>query len=381
MCTAVAAFATYFDDLEDPREAQGQLHPFFDILMITICAVICGADSWVAVEAFGQAKADWFRTFLTLPNGIPSHDTYRRLFMLLDKEAFGAGFTKWIQGIEQITSGQVIAIDGKTARASHDNSPFSRATHMVSAWATSNGLVLGQVAVPEKTNEILAIPELLYLLDLTDCLVTMDALGCQREIAEQIIDQGGDYLLATKNNQPFLHEDIAHLFELGLATGFKNLAYGYAAQESQEHGRHEKRSCWALSDRGWLTYLRNKKHWPKLTTIAMVKSERRIGEEIQTCTRYYISSLGKDLDMDATRILMASRAHWQIENQLHWVLDVGFNEDTNRVRCGNGQANLSILRHIALNLLRKETSYKAGIKNKRLRAGWDHDYLLKVLGG
>ena len=379
MDTSVAAFAAYFDDMEDPRKSRGQLHLFFDILMIAICAVICGADNWVAVETFGKAKAEWFHTILKLPNGIPSHDTYRLLFMLLDKNAFGACFTNWIQAIEQITTGQVIAIDGKTARASHDGNKFKKATHMVSAWATTNGLVLGQVAVPDKTNEILAIPELLYLLNLTDCLVTIDALGCQKEIAEQIVDQGGDYLLMAKGNQPYLHEDIAHLFDEGLATNFKSLDHGYASDESQGHGRHEKRSCWTLSDRGWLTYLRNKRQWSKLTTIAMVKSERRIGEEIQTCTRYYISSLDKDLDMDATRILHASRSHWQIENQLHWVLDVSFNEDTNRVRRGNGQANLSILRHIALNLLRREKSFKVGIKNKRLRAGWDHDYLLKVL--
>ena len=381
MDTSVAAFAAYFSDLEDPRESRGQLHLFFDILMIAICAVICGADSWVAVETFGKAKKEWFQTILKLPNGIPSHDTYRRLFMLLDKDVFSVCFTNWIQGIEQITSGQVIAIDGKTACASHGESKFTRAMHMVSAWAVTNGLVLGQVAVPEKTNEILAIPELLYLLNLTDCLVTIDALGCQKEIAEQIVDQGGDYLLMAKGNQPYLHEDIAHLFDNGLATNFKSLDYGYACQESHGHGRHEKRSCWTLSDKGWLTYLRGIREWPRLMTIAMVKSERKVGEELQTCTRYYISSLDKDLKSDATRILRASRSHWQIENKLHWVLDVSFNEDTNRVRKGNGQANLTVLRHIALNLLRKEKSFKAGIKTKRQRAGWDQDYLLKVLKG
>ena len=274
----------------------------------------------------------------------------------------------WIQAIVNLLPGQVIAIDGKTARASHEGSNAFTATHMVTAWATANGVALGQVAVADKSNEITAIPDLLYLLELTGCLVTIDAMGCQKEIATQIVAQGGDYLLATKRNQPNLHEDIEHLFTLGHETGFKNLTVGYACSESNGHRRQERRQCWTLNDKGWLTYLRNRKAWSSVRTIAMVRSERTVGAETTVCDRYYISSL----DQQADRILVASRAHWQIENQLHWCLDVAFDEDHSRARWGNGQANLVVLRQMALMMLRREKSLKVGIKTKRLRAGWDH---------
>jgi predicted transposase YbfD/YdcC len=346
-----------------------------DIVAIAICAIICGADTWVDVAMYGRIKEDWLRQFLRLPHGIPSHDTFGRVFAALDGEQFQACFMQWVQAIVNILPGQVVAIDGKTACASHNGPDPSIATHMVSAWATANGVTLGQVAVAEKSNEITAIPELLYLLDLKGCLVTIDALGCQKEIAEQIVAQDGDYLLAVKSNQPHLHEDITHLFDNALATKFKSLEYDYACEESKGHGRQERRSCWTLADRGWLTYLRKRRDWPTMQTIALVRCERRIGKETTICDRYYISSVMHQ----AGRLLAASRAHWHIENRLHWCLDVAFNEDKSRVRKGYGQANLVILRQLALTLLRRDKTLKVGIKAKRLRAALDQDYLLKVL--
>lgn len=372
-----ATIAVHFSNLDDPRRAAGRRHRLMDIIAIAICATICGADNWIAIAGFGEAKEAWLRTFLALPHGIPSHDTFRRVFAILDKEQFQECFMTWVQAIAEIIPGQVIAIDGKTARGSHDGQNAFQATHTVTAWGTANGVALGQVTVSDKSNEITAIPELLYLLELSGCLVTIDAMGCQKEIATQIVAQKGDYLLATKKNHPNLHEDIAHLFDNGLATNFKSLDHGYACQESQGHGRIERRQCWTLCDKGWLTYLRKRDEWPSMQTIAMVRSERTVGEETTVCDRYYISSLVQQAD----RILVASRAHWQIENQLHWCLDVAFDEDRSRTRWGNGQASLVVLRQMALMLLRKEKSLKAGIKTKRPRAGWDNKYLLKVLTG
>ena len=370
-----ASIMVHFSDLDDPRRAAGRRHHLMDIIAIAICATICGADNWFALAEFGQAKEEWLRTFLALPHGIPSHDTFRRVFAIMDKDQFQECYMAWIQAIVEIWPGQIVAIDGKTARASHEGQDVSQATHTVTVWGTTNGVALGQVTVADKSNEITAIPDLLYLLELSGCLVTIDAMGCQKEIAEQIVAQGGAYLLATKKNHPHLHEDISHLFDLGHATGFKNLTVGYACSESSGHGRYERRQCWTLSDQGWLTYLRNRKAWPSMMTIAMVRSERSVGEETSICDRYYISSLVHE----AERILVASRAHWQIENKLHWCLDVAFDEDRSRARWGNGQANLVVMRQMALMLLRKENSLKAGIKTKRLRAGWDNGYLLKVL--
>ena len=375
--TALGSLTVHFGDLDDPRQASGRRHRLLDIIAIAICATICGADNWVAIAAFGRAKESWLRTFLSLEHGIPSHDTFRRVFALLDAEQFQESFMAWVAAIVQVLPGQVIAIDGKTARAAHDGSDASTATHMVTAWATANGVALGQVAVADKSNEITAIPDLLYQLQLKGCLVTIDAMGCQKEIATQIVAQEGDFLLATKQNQPHLHEDIVHLFEIGHATAFKNLEVGYASMESSGHGRQEYRQCWTLNDQGWLTYLRNRRAWSAVRTIAMVRSERTISGETSVYDRYYISSL----DHQPERILLASRAHWCIENQLHWCLDVAFDEDHNRTRWANGQANLVVLRQMALTLLRREKTDKTGIKTKRMRAGWDNDYLLKVLTG
>jgi predicted transposase YbfD/YdcC len=339
--------------------------------------VICGADSWVEIEEFGKAKIDWFRTFLELPNGIPSHDTFGRVFAVLDPDQFRRGFVSWIQAISRITDGEIVAFDGKTLRRSHDNSLGKAAIHMVSAWASTNRLVLGQLKVDEKSNEITAIPELLRLLALKGCIVTIDAMGCQTEIAQTITDQGGDYVLALKGNQGSLHREVQDLIAYAQETNFEAIAHDFHETVEKGHGRIEVRRHWIISELEFIEYLNPDGAWAGFKSIGMVEAERQIGDETTCETRYYISSLSGD----AQEFGQAVRAHWGIENSLHWVLDIAFREDESRVRKGNGPQNLAILRHIALNLLRHEKSAKCGIKAKRLKAGWSEEYLLKVLSG
>ena len=367
---SVSTIAKHFGKLEDPRIDRTKLHLLSDILTIAICAVICDADGWVDVENYGVSKHTWLATFLPLPNGIPSHDTFGRVFARIDPQQFQACFIRWMRDIYRVTNGEVVPIDGKTLRHSFDPELGLSPIHMVSAWATSNRLVLGQLKVDDKSNEITAIPALLKTLDIAGCVVTIDAIGCQKSIARQIIEQSGDYVLALKANQETLYADVRALLDHLIATGDADLDYYETSEEN--HGRIEVRRYWTTSR---LDTLRSRDAWHKLQTIGAVEAERSTNGETTTERRYYILSLPST----AKTFGNAVRSHWEIENVVHWVLDIAFREDECRIRMGHGPENFAVLRHIALNLLRQETTFKGSIKSKRHRAGWNESYLKKVL--
>lgn len=366
-----------FGKIKDPRINRTKRHNLLDIIVIAILAVICGADNWVDIEMFGNARKEWLKKIVRIPNGIPSHDTFGRVFALLNPKEFRSCFMEWVKMISALTGGQVIAIDGKQLRGSQDTENGKEAIYMVSAWATENELVLGQYKVDDKSNEITAIPHLLKLLEISGCIVTIDAIGTQTKIAKMIVEQGGDYLLAVKENQGHLFEDIHDLFEEDQRYDFEGAPYGYAKTVHKDHGRIEIRQCWSISDPEYLTTIRDSVRWQGLKSLVMIISERRIGEKTEQQTSYYITSL----ESDPEKILRAKRSHWGIENSLHWVLDIAFNEDHNRARKDHSPENLTVLRHMALNLLKQEKTLKVGIKAKRLRCGWDPDYLIQVLAG
>jgi len=350
-------------------------HKFIDILIIAICGIICGADSWVAVAEFGRAKEQWFKTFLELPNGIPSHDTFTNVFRKLASKEFEVCFRSWTESLSEVFAGQVVSIDGKTLRRSHDRSSDTKAIHMVSAWASANSLVLGQVKTDEKSNEITAIPQLLQCLELKGSLITIDAMGCQKNIAKEIVSLEADYLLAVKDNHPTVHQAIQNYFTQAFEANFEGYEIDFSETFDKGHGRLESRLCWVGYDA--LSKIEGLQNWEGLQTIVMVESERNIKDKTTIEHRYYISStLGT-----AEYLLDSSRKHWGIETSLHWCLDIAFREDESRIRRGNGAENFAILRHIALNLLKKEDTAKIGIKNKRLKAGWDGVYLENVLAG
>ena len=363
-----------FGDLPDPR-VQGRCdHKLMDIIIMAICGALCGADSWVGIETVGRAKEVWFRQFLELEHGIPSHDTFGDVFAKIDSEAFQKRFIRWVESVFRVTKGQVVAIDGKTLRGSHDGGIGKGAIHVVSAWASANGIVLGQRKTDAKSNEITAIPELLELLNVSGCIVTIDAMGCQTTIAQQIRDGKADYLLRVKDNQSHLKQDLAEWFRYGDAHDFAHMQMDFHHSTHKTSGRIEVRRCWVVTDPVAFDYIRHYAGWPDLNSIIRVERERRDGGTVTRDTAYYISSL----TADAATILDATQHHWSIENCFHWVLDVTFNEDNSRIRSGESAENMAVLRAVALNLL-KQNPAKASLRQKRFRAAMDDDFLFHLL--
>jgi len=367
-----------FSRLPDPRGDRGRRHKLVDVLTISVLAVLCGAGHWTEMEEFGHAKQKWLRTFLELPNGIPSHDTFGEVFAALSPDAFEACFRAWTLAVAGEIVG-VLAIDGKTIRRSFDNATSKSAVHMVSAWGADNGVVFGQVAVGDKSGELGAIPPLLRLLNIKGLIVTIDALGCQKEIAGQIIGQGGDYVLRVKGNQPTLHADIKGLFEWAENRGFSGLRHAHSEETNKGHGRVETRRASVLWD---LSQITGADRWPGLTCVLKVRSERTHihpagGATTSVEDRFYISSVKTRRSEELGR---AARAHWGVENGLHWSLDVTFGEDSSRARMGNAAQNLSRVKRLTLNILKLAPMTKSkSIKSKRFVAGLDHNYLLQVL--
>lgn len=376
-CVTDASLIKHFSSLVDPRIDRRKQHLLVHIVVIAILAVICGADNWTAVELFGRAKQKWLDELLSLPNGIPSHDTFGRVFARLDATRFEACFRAWVQAATVTLPAQVIAIDGKTLRGSFDTFLGKTAIQMVSAWATASHLVLGQVKVDDKSNEIPAIPELLRLLEIKGCIVTIDAMGCQKAIAQAIVQKEGDYVLAVKDNQEHLHQELIELFACAAEDDFRDVQHDYCKVTSKGHGRLEIRRCWTIFDPDYLRYIRDRDRWPQLSSLVLIEYERRQGKRVTIERRYYISSLPGE----ARQILTVVRSHWGIENSLHWVLDIAFDEDRSRIRKDNGPENFSLLRRIAVNLAQQDQTTKAGVRSKRLKAAWDEQYLLKLLLG
>jgi predicted transposase YbfD/YdcC len=368
-----AQIQNHFSDLTDPR-VRKVTYPLINIVTIAICAVVAGADDFVSMASWAAQKRDWLAQFLDLSSGIPSHDRFNAVLASIKPAEFEKCLLSWITSLQEITSGQLVAIDGKTLRRSFDKASGKSAIHMVSAWATANCVSLGQVVVDEKSNEITAIPKLLQILELSGCLVTIDAMGCQTEIAEKIVERGADYVLAVKGNQPTLHAGIAAFFLDHMEDDFARMQVGRHETFEKGHGREAQRTYFVCDVPGDLP---DRDRWKNLKRIGIAISNTLRDGQFVTDVRYYI--LSKRLR--GRGFADAVRGHWSIENRLHWQLDVTFSEDQCRVRKGNADANLSILRRTALSLLKNNTSQKVGVKNKRLVAAWNEDYLREILFG
>lgn len=358
---------TIFSNIDDFRRTHRKAYELESILLIGIISVICGANSWNEMESYAQSKEEFLRSFLDLPNGIPSHDTFNRVFSNIDSEQFESCFIEWVSTLAQLQPREVVAIDGKTIKGAKANGKKSP-VHMVSAWANENNLVLGQIKVSEKSNEITAIPKLLEVLALKDTIVTIDAMGCQTNIAKKIISKDADYILAVKGNQEQLSQDVKDEFRFG-----KNIAVNL--EESLDHGRIETRKCSIITDFKFIENSNKSKNLKTLVRIESIREFKNSDKPTEKAVRYYISSLRAT----AKDFQKAIRSHWSIENKLHWTLDVAFSEDASRKRTKNASQNFSILNKIALNLLKNEKTSKMGVKSRRMKAGWDNHYLIKVL--
>ncbi|MBU8910557.1 MAG: ISAs1 family transposase [Desulfobacterales bacterium] len=362
---------SFFERIDDHRH-HNKLHKLIDVILIAICAVVAGADTYEQIENFGKKRKRWLSKFLELPYGIPSHDTFGRIFERMNPNEFQNCFKLWIESVTDRTKGQVIAIDGKTLRRSHDNSNDKKAIHMISAWASSNQVVLGQLKTEEKSNEITAIPHLLRLLDISGCIITIDAMGTQKRIAKTIIKNDGDYVLAVKENHKTLYDNTVLFFKEMESMKSEGFTFDKHETVDGDHGRIETRKYAMTSDINWLS---DKENWPGLKSLGMVESTREIKGECSHEKRYYISSL----ECDAKKFGNAVRSHWGIENSVHWVLDIAFREDESRIRKGSAPENFAAIRHIALNLLRNNKTFKGSVKTKRLNAAMDTKYLEAVV--
>ncbi len=364
----------HFSVLIDPRVDRTRQHKLVDILTIALCAVICGAEHFTEMEAFGKAKEAWFRTFLALPNGIPSHDTFGRVLSMLDPAQFQACFLNWVRDIARLKLGEVIAVDGKKLNGSLDTWS-GKAAQIISAWATDAGLVIGQMHTPDGTNEIAVVPELLKVLMLKGCIVTVDAANCQTKNAQIITERGGDYVFALKENHPVLYADVQKAFAFEAESDFRHVRHSVFETHETGHGRVETRRYVLIDDPTYIDYLNVDGRWFGLGSICQVDRERRMGDKVEHNTAYYISSLSGS----AEQLEHAIRSHWEVENSLHWRLDIAFREDQSRVRAGYAAENFAVIRHIALNLLKSDKTKKLGVKSKRLVAGWDETYLLHLI--
>lgn len=368
-------FLKHFEPLADPRVDRTKRYPLIEIIFLIISASISGCDGWKSVRDFGMMKLDWLRQFLPYENGIPVDDTIARLMRRLDTQQFEQCFMNWMWEVSAHTQGEVVAIDGKTLRRSHDKSGGKSAIHMVSAFSSANGVVLGQEKTDEKSNEITAIPALLETLSIKGCLVTIDAMGCQKSIAEKIVSKRGDYLLALKGNQGKLHSDVVDFFETAKEAGFSGVNHEYYEDIDSGHGRIETRRAYVINAKEYKRCFTDIKEWKKLNRIVMIESVREMRDKTTTDRRFYITSSTSS----AQTLLAASRQHWSVENALHWTLDVTFREDESRIRKGASPENYAIFRHIALNILRKDNSKTASIKRKRHMAALDDNFRTRLV--